>query len=97
VRTTTLLLLLLLSFSPVVSAKALSANAFCVAMDYFPDFINEEIYEKNTARVIDSRIGKEVEQKGITPQMAIFFRQFVRSYKFKQLLLDQGETWCKRR
>jgi hypothetical protein len=97
VRTTTLLLLLLLPFSSGVSAKPLAANAFCVAMDYFPDFINEEIYEKNTARVIDSRIDKEVEQKSITPQMAVFFRQFVRSYKFKQLLLNQGELWCERR
>jgi hypothetical protein len=96
-RTITLLLLLLLPFSSGVSAKALSANAFCVAMDYFPDFLNEKIYEKNTARVIDSRIDKEVKQEGITPQMSVFFRQFVRSYEFKQLILSQGELWCERR
>ena len=75
----------------------MAANAFCVAMDYFPDFINEEIYEKNTARVIDSRIDKEVEQEGVTPQMAVFFKQFVRTDEFKQLLLSKGELWCERR
>lgn len=96
-RTTTLLLLLLLPFSSGVSAKPLAANAFCVAMDYFPDFINEEIYDKNTARVIDSRIDKEVEQGGVTPQMSIFFKKFVRTDEFKQLLLSKGEIWCERR
>jgi hypothetical protein len=92
-----LLLLLLLPFSLGVSAKPLAANAFCVAMDYFPNFINKEIYEKNTARVLDSRISEEVKRKGITPQMSIFFRQFVRTDEFKQLLLSKGETWCERR
>jgi len=96
-KTTTLSILLLLLLPLSVSAKPLSANAFCAAMEFLPDFINEKIYEKNTGRIIDTRINEEVERKGITPAMSVFFKHFVRTDEFKQLLLNQGELWCKRR